>query len=295
MFKVDDHGWKEVFENFGDVLEQKGVTMPNWDRQAYEKLEQYIRSQIFKSTPITELFISQRKALEKVLSKEGAVVSMPTSSGKTRIAEIVILQCLMFDTTSRVLYIAPFRSLAYEMEETLGNTFNPLDYHVTHLYGGAQYTAIDRYEMESARVLIATPEKAKAILRANIEVVSSIKLIVMDEGHLLGKHERDITNEMFTEELRRIIRKNRGKFLVLSAVLPNAQDISKWLVGDENQVVKDCWRPSTQRIGLMRYHNNKIDLEWLGGYNCFNNSFVKTTNDKKTAIAEAAMKLLPLG
>lgn len=295
MFKVDDNGWKEVFEYFKDVIEEKGIAMPDWDKQAHEKLEKYIRSQAFKPTPITELFVSQRLALEKVLGQNGAVVSLPTSSGKTRIAEIVILQSLMFDVNSKVLYIAPFRSLAYEMEETLAGIFNPLDYHVTHLYGGAQFTAIDRAEMENARVLIATPEKAKAILRANAEVVNNIRLVVMDEGHLLGANKRDIANEMFTEELRRIVRKNAGKFLVLSAVLPNAKDISQWLAGDENHVIKDTWRPSSQRIGLMNYYNNRIDIEWLGEFRCFNNSFVRTNGDKKTAIAEAAMKLSNLG
>ena len=138
-------------------------------------------------------------------------------------------------------------------------------------------------------------DTVNAVKGNNAEVVNNIRLVVMDEGHLLGANKRDIANEMFTEELRRIVRKNAGKFLVLSAVLPNAKDISQWLAGDENQVIKDTWRPSSQRIGLMNYYNNRIDIEWLGEFRCFNNSFVRTNGDKKTAIAEAAMKLSNLG
>jgi len=140
--------------------------------------------------------------------EESSVVSMPTSSGKTRIAEIVILQSLLRDTSSKVLYIAPYRSLASEVEETLTNAFDPMGFKVTHLYGGAQITALDRNEMEIARVMIATPEKAKAILRINDEEMNSIKLVVMDEGHLLSPKTREIANEMFTEELRRIVKVN---------------------------------------------------------------------------------------
>ncbi len=288
LFTVDDNGWREVWEWLG-------MPAKDWDASAKEKLEQYIHSQTFKKTPITELFVSQRKSLAQVLKEESSVVSMPTSSGKTRIAEIVILQALLRDTTSKVLYIAPFRSLAFEVEETLSGTFNPIGFYVTHLYGGAQITALDRSEMENARVIIATPEKAKAILRINNEELQSIKLVVMDEGHLIGARPREIANEMFTEELRRTVKVNEGKFLLLSAVLPNANDISQWLSGKIDNVVHDTWRPSSQRLGLMCYRGNRIDIEWKGKVKCFNSGFVRTNGDKKQAVAEAALKLSELG
>ncbi len=288
LFTVDDNSWREVWEWLG-------MPEKDWDASSKEKLEQYIHSQTFKKTPITELFVSQRKALQRVLMEESSVVSMPTSSGKTRIAEIVILQSLLRDTSSKVLYIAPFRSLAFEVEETLSSAFDPIGFYVTHLYGGTQITALDRSEMDKARVMIATPEKAKAILRVNDEEMRSIKLVVMDEGHLLRPKPREIANEMFTEELRRIVKANGGKFLLLSAVLPNASDISQWLSGKKDNVVQDTWRPSSQRIGLMCYKGNRIDIEWKGDVPCFNSGFVKTDGDKKQAIAEAAIKLSELG
>lgn len=288
LFTVDDNGWKEVWEWLG-------MPAKDWDASAKEKLEQYIHSLTFKNTPITELFVSQRKSLPQVLKEESSVVSMPTSSGKTRIAEIVILQSLLRDTTSKVLYVAPFRSLAFELEETLSGTFNPIGFYVTHLYGGAQITALDRNEMENARVIIATPEKAKAILRTNAGELRSIKLVVMDEGHLIGARPREIANEMFTEELRRTVSVNGGKFLLLSAVLPNASDISQWLSGKNDNIVHNTWRPSSQRLGLLCYRGNRIDIEWKGEVKCFNSGFVRTNGDKKQAVAEAAIKLSELG
>lgn len=290
-YKVNDGGWIEAFARIG--MDYR----PVFDNTAKLKLRQYINSLSFRKHPVTDLFLSQRKALEKVLGFEGAVVSMPTSSGKTRIAELVILQTLMYDSSSKVLYIAPYRSLSYEMEETLSATFNPIEYYVTHLYGSAQYTALDRQEMEQARVVIATPEKAKAILRANDEMVGGIRLVIMDEGHLLGQGQREVANEMFSEELRRIVKQNHGRFLVLSAVLPNAEDMSAWLANGENNVVKDTWRPSSQRFGKILCHKKRLDIEWIGEPRCFNPSFVRTANDvdKKELIARAAMKLSSLG
>lgn len=290
-FKVDDGGWIAVFAKLG--IDYR----PVFDDTARVKLRQYINSLSFRKSPVTDLFVSQRNALEKVLGVDGAVVCMPTSSGKTRIAELVILQTLMYDSSSKVLYIAPYRSLSYEMEETMSATFNPMEYYVTHLYGSAQYTSLDREEMKQARVVIATPEKAKAILRANEEMVGQIRLVVMDEGHLLGDGQREVVNEMFSEELRRIVKQNHGRFLVLSAVLPNAEDMSAWLANGGENVVKDSWRPSSRRLGKILCYNNHLDIEWLGDPACFNHSFVKTVKnmDKKELIARAAQKLSSLG
>lgn len=287
-FKVNDNGWEEA-------LIKLNITNVDWNKSAHEAIKKYIHSLNYRNKPITELFSSQRKALLTVLSSESSVVSMPTSSGKTRIAEIAMLQSLLYDNDSKVLYIAPFRSLAYEMEETFNSCFSSLDIGVSYLYGGSQYTALDKAEISDARILIVTPEKAKAILRSNDDIVSSIKLVVMDEGHILGASNREIVNEMFTEELRRIVKLNNGKFLVLSAVLPNAQDLSLWLANKEDRVIKSDWKPSNQRIGLLCYYNERIDIEWQGEYKCFNKSFIVNKGNKKEALAKATKKLSELG
>ena len=161
--------------------------------------------------------------------------------------------------------------------------------------GEAQYTLLDKQEIEKARILIATPEKAKAILRTNDIMVYNIKMVVMDEGHLLGNGDREIINEMFTEELRRIVKHNNGKFLVLSAVLPNTKDMSLWLTDMEDRVSTDIWRPSAQRFGLLCYEGNRVNLEWKGEFPCFNHAFVNERIEKKEAVAKVAIKLSMLG
>lgn len=293
LFKIDDCGENDVMNLFSDSFDNHDYA--NLDKKARNMIDKYIYSLIYREKPITELFISQREALGKALMNDSSVVSMPTSSGKTRIAEIVMLQSLLRHSNAKVLYIAPYRSLAYELEETLTTAFSSLDFEVSHLYGGAQFTALDKAEMMDARILIVTPEKAKAILRSNDEIVESIKLVVMDEGHILGTGDREMANEMFTEELRRIVKHNHGKFLILSAVLPNAQDMSLWIANKEDRVIENKWRPSDQRIGLLCYYPKQIDLEWQGEYKCFNNSFVRHDGKKNNAVAKAALKLSGLG
>ena len=256
----------------------------------------YIRSLVFRpQRPIIELFPSQKNALEKVLSDSGAVVCLPTSSGKTRIAEICILQALINDIDAKVLYVAPFRSLAFEIEESLSEVFQFLSVSVTHLYGGAVCTRIDQDLFEDSQIIIATPEKAKALLRGNKSLFDSIRLVVMDEGHLIGLEDRYLANEVFTEELKRTMRDNGGKFVLLSAVLPNPEDIAEWIAEGQSNYVANNWRASSQRFGLMSYTGDSVNIDWMSEPPGFYRHFIDGATSKYDAVAKTAKKLSTLG
>jgi len=240
----------------------------------------YIQSLTYKKYGgIYELFITQRNSLPKVLNAKntGCVVSIPTSSGKTRIAEIAILDCITKNEGSKVLYIAPFRSLAYEIENSLDEIFHSIGISVSHLYGGSLFSKLDEKVIDESDVIIATPEKAKAMLRGNNEILSQIKLVVIDEGHLLGANKRLIVNEIFYEELRYFIKQNDGSFLILSAVLPNAEDLALWLTNSSENVFKENWRPSDERLGVLQWNGDSVDLNWRSTdteRNSFNPKFI---------------------
>ena len=256
----------------------------------------YIRSLAFRPNhPVIELFPSQKSALRKVLSESGSVVCLPTSSGKTRIAEICILQTFIRDIEAKVLYVAPFRSLAFEIEESFSGVFRRLGISVTHLYGGAVYTKMDQDLIEDSQLLIATPEKAKAILRGNKELFESIKLVIIDEGHLIGLEDRYLSNEIFTEELKRTMRNNGGKFVLLSAVLPNPTDIAEWIAGGQDNFVTNGWRASSQRLGLMSYTGDSVNIDWMSEPPGVNRHFIEGTSSKYDAVAKTAKKLSALG
>lgn len=275
----------------------------------------YIQSLVYKNGSITELFLTQRNSLPKVLDNKqnGSIVSIPTSSGKTRIGEIAILNCLVNEPDAKILFIAPFRSLAYEIENSLDEIFSNLDVSVSHLYGGSLFSKLDEKIINESSVIVATPEKAKALLRSSKDILSSIKLVIVDEGHLLGANKRLIVNEMFYEELRYHIGANGGKFLLLSAVLPNAEDLSEWLTGSPDNVYKENWRPSDERIGVMEWNGVSVNLNWRSTdteRNSFNPNFIirqelpKKPRQRKTryfpenknqAIAATAYKLRNFG
>lgn len=271
-------------------------------------IKNYILALAFHTNPVIELFKSQKSSLPMVLGKKGGVISIPTSSGKTRIAEIAMIENLTKNPDSLILYLAPFRALAYEIEESLSKIFKPLRVKVSQLYGGTQFSDIDKMIVENSNVIIATPEKAKAMVRSSEEIKNKIKLIIIDEGHLLGPEIRYIRNELFIEELRYLMKCNEGKLLFLSAILPNAGEIAQWITEDEDKKIESTWRPSKQRFGFMEYNGKNVNLIWKDGIS-FNNHFINPfpitkkrkdasytfPKNKKQAYALAALKFSTMG
>lgn len=278
--------------------------------------QKYIYSHVFsRHTKIHEFFSTQRKALEQVINKDdGLIVSMPTSSGKTRIAEVGILDCKIKNPDSKILFIAPYRSLAFEIENDLERVFTSTGIMVSQLYGGSLFNKLDEKIIEETDVIIATQEKAKALLRSNSEIIKSIKLIILDEGHLLGDNDRYIRSELLIEELKYNIEKNEGKFILLSAVLPNPEELSSWLTFSSENVYKNNWRPSEERLGVLEWTGKRVNLNWQSAddeRDSFNRNFVVSEklprvkyqrkgdkffpSDKNEAIAMTAHKLFTFG
>lgn len=273
-------------------------------------VENYIKLLALQNPPITELWKSQISAFHLALNSHnrGGIINLRTSAGKTRVAELAILQTLKADPQAKVLYLAPFRSLAFELERTFSKTLSPLGYHVSHLYGGSRFSGVDRELVNESHITIATPEKAKAMLRAEPELFASVKLFVIDEGHLLGENERNVRNELFLEHLRLLSNLYGARILLLSAVLPNAEDLAAWVGGDVGALIKSDWKPSAERFGTLRWKASGVSIEWLGTERCFNPHFVEFKQvpksatktrafpaSKTEAVAATAVRLAELG
>jgi hypothetical protein len=285
------------------------VLPPFYGLEQQENLGRYARLLAFGEHPVTELWSSQRSALPLALNpaNRGAVVNLRTSAGKTRVAELAILQTLLADPTARVFYLAPFRSLALEVEHTLAATFNWLGHEVSHLYGGSRVSSVDTELAAESPITIATPEKARALFRAAPELFETVKLIIVDEGHLVGADKRLVRNEVFVDHLRSLVRATGARLLLLSAVLPNAQELAEWVTGDPTAVASSTWKPSAERFGLLRWNGSRVRIDWQGEVASFNPSFVEAKSlgfgrrrkpfpdDKNEAVAATAVRLSTIG
>lgn len=263
-------------------------------------VRKYILQNLFGSPSIVELFPFQIEALVKSMNPTGSVLALPTSSGKTKIAEINIMKTLLEDPTAVILYLAPFKSLAFEIEELLKKNLGSLGIKISNMYGDGTESLFDEFLIEDSKVLIVTPEKAKMIIRNDDEIKSKLKLVILDEGHLIGTDIRFTRNELFYEELKYYVMKISGKFLVLSAILPNSSDVAKWITQDDGNVYVLNQSINEKRYGVLLFNNRgNVSIKWRGKNSPFNHNFVENLKlprkvvfpkDKRTAVMLSALK-----
>ena len=211
----------------------------------------------------TELWQSQLTALHAgLLSNEnnGLAVRMPTSAGKTRIAELAILDTLTDRRRRQAVYVAPFNALADEIEGSMSSLFSDLGFRVSSILG--DYYNIDELEedlLTSSDLLITTPEKLTLFLRFRPNHFESVGLIVLDEGHIIDSKNRGIGYELLLTRLRQTM-PDDSRILFLSAVISdgNAADFAEWLCKDRTAVATSDWRPARQLIGIYDANRNRI-------------------------------------
>ena len=210
-----------------------------------------------------ELWESQIKALRAGLlseSNRGLAVRMPTSAGKTRIAELAILDTLSRVPKPQAVYVAPFNALADEVETAMSGIFADLGFRVSSVLGN--YYDIDDLEdslVASSDLLIITPEKLTLLLRTRPQHFQNVGLVVLDEGHIIDSNDRGIGYEILLTRLRQRLPSD-ARFLFLSAVISdgNAADFAEWLCGDRGAVATSEWRPAQRFDGIFNATTNQI-------------------------------------
>lgn len=224
-------------------------------------------------TSIFEFWNSQLNALRKGLisTNSSYIIQMPTSAGKTMIAEISILNSLIENPERKCLYIAPFRALASEVEDCLSSHLGRLGYIVSNVTGNYEIDKFDDFIIRDADVLVATPEKIDLLLRLRPDFFNDVSLIVIDEGHVLGNiDKRSSLFELLITRLKRKLN-NLVSFLFISAVMPdiNAEQFAQWLCLNKNNRITSprdidgiSWQPTRRVIGKFTWRGNSGRIDY---------------------------------
>lgn len=215
-------------------------------------LARYMRVLTNDRNPIYELWQSQIEALPQILGDNSAVVlQMPTSAGKTRIAEFAIAHTLATKPEPvRCIYIAPFKSLAAQVEESLDYYLAKVGYRVTSVFGSYESVEFEDLLVKQSDVLVITPEKLDYLFRQDRDFFNSVKLIVIDEGHLLDSDSRGVRLEILLQRLQWAFANQGLRILFISAVVPNTDEIGAWLAQGEPVIVGSKWKPTKLRQGI---------------------------------------------
>lgn len=199
-----------------------------------------------------DLWPSQIEAAARAVDQfDDLVVSLPTSAGKTRVAELCILRCLAGGR--RVIFVTPLRALSAQTEATLHRTFGPLGMTISALYGSIGLSSFDEDAIRERDIVVATPEKLDFALRNNPSLLDEVGLLIFDEGHMIGPGEREVRYEVQIQRLLRRQDADRRRIVCLSAILPDGdqmEDFAAWLRRDRpGAAIKHDWRPTRLRFG----------------------------------------------
>jgi len=148
-----------------------------WVSQAVNsRVSKFIQT-VTKSRSLFELLPPQRSAIQEQSlldpASRAVVIDLPTSGGKTTLAQFRILQALnqFWEDGGWVAYVAPTKALVSQITRRLRSDFNPIGVNVEQLTGAIE---IDQFEevlltstdnKTSFHVLVATPEKLSLVIR----------------------------------------------------------------------------------------------------------------------------------
>ncbi|MFV2041390.1 MAG: DEAD/DEAH box helicase, partial [Candidatus Hydrothermarchaeales archaeon] len=234
--------------------------------------------EILKDEGVESLFEPQEIVVNKGLLdlKKSFLISVPTASGKTLIAELAMVSAILREKAegnnrAKCLYIVPLRALAREKYEAF-KKWAPLGISV-----GMSTGDLDSKEPRLAKkdIIVATSEKVDSLSRHNTDWLREIKVVVVDEVHLVHDSRRGPTLEVVIARMRHL--NPNLMILALSATVQNAGEIAEWL---DAELIESDWRPVELREGV--YHRRSI---------LFNDSHLVDIDAEGRTIKESATSL----
>ncbi|XP_055683163.1 probable ATP-dependent DNA helicase HFM1 [Lutzomyia longipalpis] len=178
-----------------------------------------------------------------VCTDASLLVVAPTGCGKTTVFLLAMLRELMKENspdtkiTIRMVYIAPTRALCSEVFDKWEEKFSQVNIRCCEVTGETN-TTTDLVELERYHVILTTPEKWDSLTRRwreNINFLTSMRLVMIDEIHLLNEARRGAALEATICRMKIGALKSGTaiRLIGISATLVNVQDVAKWF-GEAN-------------------------------------------------------------
>ncbi|MDB5059556.1 MAG: superfamily helicase, partial [Chloroflexi bacterium] len=204
------------------------------------------------SPPVLTLWSPQKELLTSDPSPFSSqvrrmVLSVPTSGGKTLVAQLLALAHLETGSTS-VCYVAPTRSLCREVRRSMASRLRVLQketgpdrpdfpsFDEILRQGGdiwdALITEIGADE-PPPDVEVLTPERLHHLIRHDADaVLNRFGMFIFDEAQLIKESSRGFTLESVIAYLHHRTRDTEHRIILLSAAMGNAAQIARWIAPD---------------------------------------------------------------
>jgi superfamily II RNA helicase len=163
----------------------------------------------------------QEDAIVAIDSNKSVVVSAPTGSGKTLIADYIINREV--DKGTKVIYTAPIKALSNQKYKEFSTEYG--EQNVGLLTG-------DIVKNPTAPIVIMTTEIYRNMVMTDDSDIQSVSYVIFDEIHYINDIER---GTVWEESI--IFSKPQTRMLCLSATIPNADEFAAWIEAIQNHDV----------------------------------------------------------
>lgn len=178
----------------------------------------------------------QLKVIPEILSGANVLVSAPTAGGKTDAVMAPICELIKRHRLPGLscLYITPTRALVNDLFERLAEKTEQMGIRVGRQTG-------DHSQRAGANVLLTTPESVESMLTFRKHVLKDVRLVVLDEIHLLDGTSRGDQLRLLLGRLRKYIEWTgegaRVQHIAISATVASPRRIADAYMGNDATLV----------------------------------------------------------
>ncbi|KAK5108022.1 hypothetical protein LTR62_008857 [Meristemomyces frigidus] len=211
-------------------------------------LSQDLVNALYNTRNISSLYSHQAEAINALHTGQNVIIATSTSSGKSLIYQIPVLNALESDRQTRAMYIFPTKALAQDQRRSLQSLLAlmpGLEDVVCDTFDG-DTPFLDRNRLrDEARIIFTNPDMLHLTILPQEEkwrhFLQNLRYVVMDELHvyngLFGAHVA-----LIMRRLRRIcaaVGNRKVKFISCSATVANPQEHMRTIFGIEDVKLVD--------------------------------------------------------
>jgi len=225
-----------------------------------------------KDKGVFELLYPQRESIRtgQLLNPahKAIVINLPTSSGKTMIAEYRILQALneFRERGGWIAYVVPTRTLVNQVFIQLKNDLKSIGVALEKASGAIELDGFEQNLIEKNGnqtdfdVLVTTYEKLNLLVRQGLGTAEDRPLVltIVDEAHNLEDQSRGLNLEFLLSTIKNDCLESN--FLLMTPDISNSSEVVDWLAGDRGNVIDldlDWWQPNERVVGAIQVEGRR--------------------------------------
>jgi DEAD/DEAH box helicase domain-containing protein len=223
----------------------------------FRPMPEWVRPELaaaYRAKGIDQLYSHQAAAVESARAGKDFVVVTPTASGKTLCYNLPVLNAVLENTDTRVLYLFPTKALAQDQLAELHDLAQRLDDSFgVFTYDGDTPSDARKAIREHGHVILSNPDMLHTGILPHhtkwTHLFENLRYIVLDELHTY----RGVFGSHLANVLRRLARVaefygSRPRFICCSATIANPGELAAQLIEHEAGVIEENGAPAAEKL-----------------------------------------------